>query len=152
MPLRHKRRGTPKRKTRQAIRTDPPLSAESEVAFYLEEEERGFYDDFWQNMGYYLDHGADFPPYPSSKGKRPNNRAPSWNGTFVFTFFWKEAGEQEQQTILHTLLEEYHCDIVQGEGSDPWTATVRLTGKRVKSLTRMLNRQYAKNYLIWKEL
>ncbi len=95
--------------------------------------------------------GIVTPPY-SAQGKRPNNRAPGWTGTFAFTFYWKEAGRQEQQEILHTLLEDYHCDVIPGEGSGPWTATVRLNGKRVKSLTRMLNRRYEKSHLIWKEI
>jgi hypothetical protein len=150
--LRHKERGTRKRKTLKIIRTGLPLLAESQAAFYLEEEERGIYDDFWQNMGYYVEHGIDYPPYPSLQGKRTNNRSPGWSGTFAFTFYWKDAEQQEQQEILHTLLKEYHCDIVPGEGSGPWAATVQLNGKRVKTLTRMLNRRYAKNHLIWKEL
>jgi hypothetical protein len=150
--LRHKNRRTRKRKTTQIIRTNPPLSAASEAEFYVEEEERGVYDEFWRNMGYYVEHGVDYPPYPSSQGKRPNNRASGWSGTFAFTFYWKEAGKIEQQEISRTLLDEYHCDVVPGEESGPWTATVRLNGKRVKNLTRMLNRRYAKNHLIWKEL
>ncbi len=60
--LRHKNHQTQKRKTNQIIRTNPPLSAETEAAFYVEEEERGVYDDFWRNMGYYIEHGVDFPP------------------------------------------------------------------------------------------
>ncbi len=152
MTLRHKKRRTAKRKATQTIRTGPPLSTQSEAAFYLEEEARGVYDDFWQNMGYYVEHGVDYPPHTSSKGKHPNNRAPGWSGIFTFTFFWKEVGQQEQQELLHTLIDEYQCEIAQGEGDSSWTASLRTTGKRVKTLTRMLNRQYAKKRLVWKEL
>src|SRR5258708_22547045 len=60
--LRHKNHQTQKRKTNQIIRTNPPLSAETEAAFYVEEEERCVYDDFWRNMAYYIRHGGDFPP------------------------------------------------------------------------------------------
>lgn len=147
---RHKRHQ--RKKAGQITRTGPPLSAQSEAGFYLAEEERGVYDAFWQNLGYYLEHGADYPPYSSSAGKRTNNRSSGWTGTFTFTFYWKEASSQEQQEVLHTLSEAYCCDLVPGEGSEPWTASVRLNGKRVKVLTRMLNRRYANNHLVWKEI
>ncbi|MBO0797044.1 MAG: hypothetical protein J2P36_39700, partial [Ktedonobacteraceae bacterium] len=150
--MKRNKQRTRKRGATQRIRTSPPLSDESEAAFYAEEEERGVYAKFWQNLGYYIEHGADYPPYSSLHGKRTNNRAPGWNGTFAFTFYWKEANEQGQQELLHTLLDEYHCDIVPGVGSEPWTATVQINGKRVKSLTRLLNRLYAKEQIIWKEM
>lgn len=150
--LRHQKRQTRRKTAAPITHAGPPLSARSEADFYLEEEKRGVYDDFWQNLGYYLEHGADYPPHPSSKGKRSNNRSSGWSGTFAFAFYWKEAGPQEQKETLHTLLEDYHCDLVPGEGFDPWTATVQLNGKRVKTLTRMLNRRYANNQLVWNEL
>lgn len=60
-----------------------PLTAEA--AFYVLEEEQGVYNDFWESMGYYLEHGGDVPPY-KPEAKRPNNRASDWHGTFAFTF------------------------------------------------------------------
>ena len=139
------------RKSQQEPDNRPPLSLASESTFYLEEEDRGVYDDFWHNMGYYLEHDVDFPPSSSTQRKRSNNRSPGWNGIFAFTFYWKEAHEQARKTIMQTLLKDYQCDIEPGEGSGPWTVTVKLTGKRVKRLTSLLNRCYARHQLVWKE-
>jgi hypothetical protein len=150
--MKHKRRRTRRREGLERIRLDPPLSVESEAAFYVEEEERGVYDDFWLNLGYHIEHGANYPPYPSPREKRPNNRARSWSGTFAFAFCWKDIDHEGQEDLLRTLSDVYQCNIVPGEGMGPWIATAQLNGKRVKSLTRLLNRRYAKQQLIWKEL
>ena len=32
-----------------------------------------------------------------------------------------------------------------------WDVQVRTTGKRIKRLTAMLNRQYRRGYLVWRE-
>ena len=39
------------------------------------------------------------------------------------------------------------------EGSGPvyWDVQVRTTGKRIKRLNAMLNRQYRRGYLVWRE-
>ncbi len=136
----------------------PPLSAQAEADFYLAEEEQGTYDVFWDNLGYFLDHGADFPLSSSldrldrERPRRPNNRAPGWNGVFTFAFMWQQVDAEAQKNILDSLQNEYHCEITEGESLRQWIAQVHITGKRVKSLTRMLNRQYNKNYLVWKEI
>jgi hypothetical protein len=133
----------------------PPLSAQAEADFYLAEEEQGTYDVFWDNLGYFLDHGADFPPFSSldrERPRRPNNRAPGWNGTFTFVFMWQQVDVEVQKGIIDSLQNDYRCQITEGESPRQWIAQVRITGKRVKSLTRMLNRQYNKDYLVWKEI
>jgi hypothetical protein len=87
--LRHKKRKTSGRP--HSITMTPPLTAEAEAAFYALEEERGVYHEFGTNMGYYIDHGFDFPP-SKREGKRPNNRSSGWNGIFAFTFSASLAG------------------------------------------------------------
>lgn len=129
----------------------PPLTREAEAAFYAVEEERGVYDEFWKNMGYYLDHGVDFPPYGSEQ-KRPNKRASGWTGIFAFTFVFQQANTTSQNALFHALTNDYHCELTEGVMHGQWEGQARLTGKRVKNLTRLLNRQYAQGYLVWKEL
>lgn len=148
-----------KRKQQKTVRSQghamrPPLSVEAEAAFYALEEEHGVYDWFWRDMGYYVEHGVDYPPYPATKSEhhRLNNRARGWNGLFVFTFVLRVADAQVQHTIFHTLRNDYQCELSEGEMVGQWVAQVRTNGKRVKNLTRMLNRQYARGYLVWKEI
>jgi hypothetical protein len=128
----------------------PPLTLEAETAFYALEEERGVYDEFWRNMGYSIEHGLDFPPYERGQ-KRPNNRSSSWNGTFAFTFVFLQADAPTQKALLHALTNDYQCELSEGGMQGQWEGQARLNGKRVKNLTRLLNRQYAHGYLVWKE-
>ncbi len=129
----------------------PPLTAEAEAAFYAMEEERGVYHEFWTNMGYYIDHGFDFPP-SKREGKRPNNRSSGWNGIFAFTFVFQQADLPTQKALLHSLTNDYHCELSEGGMQGQWEGQVRLNGKRVKNLTRLLNRHYSQRHLVWKEL
>jgi len=129
----------------------PPLTAEAEAAFYVMEEEQGVYDDFWKNMGYYLDHGGDFPPYKQAV-KRPNHRASGWHGTFAFTFAFQQADTPTQKALLDALTNDYHCELSEGGMPGQWEGQAQLNGKRVKNLTRLLNRQYSRRHLVWKEL
>ncbi len=122
-----------------------------EGPFYAVEEERGVYDDFWKNMGYYLEHGVDFPPYTRER-KRPHNRTSGWNGIFAFTFVFLQADTPTQNALLHSLTTGYHCELTEGGMQGQWEGQARLTGKRVKNLTRLLNRRYAQRHLAWKEL
>jgi hypothetical protein len=129
----------------------PPLTAEAAAAFYALEEERGVYDEFWRNMGYYIDHGGDFPPY-KRVAKGPNNRASGWNGIFAFTFVFGQADTSTQTALLHSLTNDYQCELSEGWMQGQWEGQARLNGKRVKNLTRLLNRQYAHGHIVWKEL
>jgi hypothetical protein len=138
------------------------LSEEDETEYYLLEEEQGVYAQFWQNLGYYQEHGVEgYPPFSraSLDPKRANNRARGWNGLFFFSLKWKEEATAEiRKTILTTLTLAYGWK--PGPGTtladwlyeDPLEVELRLTGQRVKNLTRLLNRQYQKGYLVWKEL
>ena len=129
----------------------PPLTAEAEAAFYALEEERGIYDEFWKNMGYYLEHGVDFPPY-KREVKGPNNRARGWTGIFAFTFVFLQVNDPTQNALLRALTDDYHCELTEGGMQGQWEGQARLGGKRVKNLTRLLNRRYAQRQLVWKEL
>jgi hypothetical protein len=142
-----------RKKSRQtgSIPLPPPLTAEAEAAFYALEEERGVYDEYWRNLGYYLEHGVGYPPY-NSEVKRPQHRASGWNGIFVFTFVFQQADASTQKALLHSLTNDYHCELSEGGMPGQWEGQVRLNGKRVKHLTRLLNRQYAQRHLVWKEL
>lgn len=129
----------------------PPLTLEAEAAFYVLEEKRGVYDNFWRNMGYYLEHGVDFPPY-RREGNRRQNRASGWNGIFAFTFVFLQGNSSTQNELLHALTTDYHCDLTEGGMQGQWEGKARLGGKRVKNLTHLLNRRYALRQLVWKEL
>jgi len=128
----------------------PPLTAEAEAAFYVVEEERGVYDDFWRNMGYYVERGVEFPPY-GRRQKHQNNRSSSWNGIFAFTFVLQEVDIPTQQALFHALRSDYHCELLEGGMSGQWEGQARLNGKRVKTLTRLLNRHFSRGHLVWKE-
>ena len=65
----------------------PPDSLEAEACFYQEVEDRGVNSEFWQNLGYWIDHGADFPPYPPASTGPPKNRTRGWTGIFEFSWY-----------------------------------------------------------------
>jgi hypothetical protein len=129
----------------------PSLTSEAEAAFYAVEEEQGVYDDFWRNMGYYLDHEVDFPPF-KQEVKRQHNRASGWSGIFAFTFVFQQADIPTQNALFNSLTNDYHCELSEGGMQGQWEGQARLNRKRVKNLTRLLNRQYSQGYLVWKEL
>lgn len=123
----------------------PPLSAQAEAAFYLQRLGELEHDDAAL---------IDFPPsFSFEKQRRVNNRAPGWNGVFSFTFAWTtEATAQVRQDIEQSLTRDYGCQMTDGEdGLGCWDVQVKMTGKRVKRLTAMLNRQHSRGYLVWHE-
>jgi hypothetical protein len=140
---------------RHPVQMHPALSEAAEAEYYAYEEGVGVYAEFWKNMGYYLEKGVDFPPYTGASldPKRPNNRAPGWNGVFTFTFYWKENATPEVKAeFARNLAQAYGARLEESPSFEPSEVCVRLNGKKVKALTRMLNRQYERGYLVWKEL
>ncbi len=136
------------RKHSRAISPIPPLSAQAEVAFYADMQER--YRNYRKSLVQDDLDIIDFPPeFSFENKKKTNNRAPGWSGMFAFTFRWKDADQQMQQRIWQSLTVDYGGEIVEGE--EGYEVRIRTTGKRVKALTRMLNRQYAQGYLVWRE-
>lgn len=146
-----KKRKRAKQKLSPEFSMTPPLSASAAVEF--DEEEREQYKSRLHVLGQDTVDMIDFPLSSSlEEKKRPNNRAPGWNGVFAFTFYWKEADQNTRQAILQSLTVDYGGEISEGEiGPGSWDVCIRTTGKRVKAVTRMLNRQYAKGYLVWRE-
>ena len=136
------------RKKSHAISLIPPLSGQAEVAFYEDVQKQ--YRNYRQSLGQDAIDVIDLPPEFSFEEKKgTNNRNPGWSGVFSFTFRWKEADQQVRQDIWRSFTADYGGEIVEGE--EGWDVRVRTTGKRVKALTRMLNRQYARGYLVWRE-
>lgn len=146
---------TVKSRQRHSVQMCPPLSEAAEAEYYEYEEEVGVYAEFWENMGYLLEKGVEFPPYTGASldPKRSNNRASGWNGVFTFSFYWKEKATPEVKAeFAKNLAQAYGISLEESSWLEPTEVCVRLSGKKVKAITRMLNRQYERGYLIWKEL
>jgi len=130
-------------KVQKALQRLPPLSVQAEIAFYQHQQEAPGEEDIDQIL---------FLPFLSfEEPKRVNNRTRGWSGTFSFSFTWAEAPEQIRKDIERSLRQDYGCEITEGEDLGSWDVEVLLTGKRVKRLTAMLNRQYSHGYLVWRE-
>jgi hypothetical protein len=128
----------------------PPLTAAAAAALYVVEEELGVYDDSWRNMGYSVEHGGAVPPI-SRQQKRRNNRSSNWNGIFAFTFILQEIDVPTREALFQSLTRDYGCELLKGGMPGQWEGQALLNGRRVKTLTRLLNRHFSRGYLVWKE-
>src|SRR5258708_2388304 len=64
------------------FRLPPPLSAQAEVAFYLEQQEH--FEQYQQSLGdSLLDSISFLPTFSFEQKKRVNNRSSGWNGLFT---------------------------------------------------------------------